>query len=229
MTVAGAGFVTALVESEAVKLMNTIDSTFGGPMIGLFTCGVFLPWTNRKGGLIGFVCGVLFNLWVVLGQMVYGRTPGRDPVFPVSIAECPDHILTNLNQTTAAVTQAATEAATTLADRPAIADTFYQVSYLYVGCQGFVFTVIVSLIVSFITGHRRPEESDPAFFMPLIDLRILPDRVNSFFRFGVPPYLQHNSDYYIESSACKRDKLREALSSRDEEEEKEETARMTKM
>jgi len=40
----------------------------GGPMLGLYTLGMFLPSCNQKGAITGFILSLIFSLWIGFGQ-----------------------------------------------------------------------------------------------------------------------------------------------------------------
>ncbi|XP_030839684.1 sodium-coupled monocarboxylate transporter 1-like [Strongylocentrotus purpuratus] len=46
-------------------------SMFGGPTLGLFSAGMFFPWTNSKGAFCGTLIGLFFSFWVGIGAQVY--------------------------------------------------------------------------------------------------------------------------------------------------------------
>ena len=43
-----------------------------------------------------------------------------------------------------------------------------------------------NLITIFLVGKNKPEEMDPDLFLPIVDHPRLPEKVRTFFRFGVP-------------------------------------------
>jgi len=204
ITVMAASFLCAKYGELALVMINTLDSGFGGPMVGLFTCGIFLPWVNRIGGLTGLGTGVVFNLWIFIGKKVYGDSPNAVRALPSFTDKCPKGLMNITMNSTTAVYESTT--ATFTAIRPPIADNFYAISYLYLSLIGFTVTIVVALCVSYITGFRDPKTSDPAFFLPIVDSKIFPKSVISFFRFGVPEYLETNSNYYLENLSEKADR-----------------------
>lgn len=46
----------------------TIFGVVGGPMLGLYTLGMFVPSSNQKGVIVGFVLSLAFSSWIGFGQ-----------------------------------------------------------------------------------------------------------------------------------------------------------------
>ena len=78
------------VVSYLGSILNAGLSLFGvleGPIMGVFVLGLFLPKANRRGGLIGFLTGLGFMLWIFLGaQFTKNQLP--DISLPLSINNC---------------------------------------------------------------------------------------------------------------------------------------------
>ncbi|XP_077514375.1 sodium-dependent multivitamin transporter-like isoform X1 [Amblyomma americanum] len=49
---------------------QVINSSIGGPLLGLFTLGMFVPCANSMGALSGVFVSLGFSLWINLGQFV---------------------------------------------------------------------------------------------------------------------------------------------------------------
>ncbi|KAH7962366.1 hypothetical protein HPB52_015720 [Rhipicephalus sanguineus] len=49
---------------------QVITSSIGGPLLGLFTLGMFIPCGNSKGAMTGLIVSLGFSLWINLGQFV---------------------------------------------------------------------------------------------------------------------------------------------------------------
>ena len=44
-----------------------IFGIFGGPVLGLFTLGMFIPWASSRAALISAVTSLLVLLWIAIG------------------------------------------------------------------------------------------------------------------------------------------------------------------
>ncbi|XP_070533233.1 sodium-coupled monocarboxylate transporter 1-like [Ptychodera flava] len=156
----------------------SIFSLIGGPLLGLFSLGLFFPWANYIGAVVGLSVGMSMSLWMGFGAFIY---PPAKPTLPLSVDGCPNitapfenvtDISTSLSMASTASSydlQSTTEMATTPQDSyPAIAD-LYALSYLYFGAVAWCIVIIVGIITSFITGAEKPEELDPRVIAPLAD------------------------------------------------------------
>ncbi|KAB7494590.1 Sodium-dependent multivitamin transporter, partial [Armadillidium nasatum] len=69
----------------------SISGAFIGPLDGLFVTAISAPWVNKKGAFVGFVTSFLFNVWLLIGQMVYET--GKTANLPLSTSGCPEELL----------------------------------------------------------------------------------------------------------------------------------------
>ncbi|XP_071499638.1 sodium-coupled monocarboxylate transporter 1-like [Diadema antillarum] len=188
----------AFLASVMGSILQTALSIFGmigGPLLGLFSSGMFFPWTNSIGAMSGLFTGLVFTFWVKIGSQIY-PPPSDKP--PLSIAGCPVDNSTMFNSTdfmettVEAVTYSMINATAPMmeeAGRPAIAQ-LYALSYSWYSAAAWLVTVFVALVVSFITGPTKPADLDPRLFCSVVDTMYccLPERVKRIFRCGVENY-----------------------------------------
>lgn len=130
----------------------TIFGVIGGPLLGLFSLGMFTTTANQKGALTGLISGISIALW-----MAYGEPKPKDKILPMTVMGCPDY----LNAT-----------ATCMPEYQDDGEYFwlYRVSYLYRGVMGLIVTCVVgylsSYIVNQICGAQDPATMDSNLFIP---------------------------------------------------------------
>ncbi|CAH1250786.1 SLC5A8 [Branchiostoma lanceolatum] len=148
----------------------------GGPLLGVFSLGIFFPWANTAGAVVGIICGFLMTFWVGIGAQIYKPIVPRPPV---TIAGCPlaNHTISNVSNVTSTAASMVTDLFETTSvedlvasagERPAVAE-FYNISYLWYGVIAVIVVVTVGLIVSFVTGPQNPAELDPRLITPFFD------------------------------------------------------------
>ncbi|XP_077999196.1 sodium-coupled monocarboxylate transporter 1-like, partial [Glandiceps talaboti] len=163
----------AWVSSLLGSVLQATISVFGmlgGPLLGIFTLGLFVPWANSKGALTGFFSGLGVALWFGIGGFLYRPPPGDK--LSLSTAECPVINTTDITplSTTTHYTMMTTTSATMPQDSYPSTAVLYTLSYLYYGAIAWVIVILVGLIVSIITGRTKPEDVNPKTLSPLIRL-----------------------------------------------------------
>ncbi|KAF2884191.1 hypothetical protein ILUMI_21973 [Ignelater luminosus] len=148
----------------------TIFGVVGGPLLALFTLGMFTTTANEKGALTGLVVGLSISLWIAFG----GPKPPL-PKLPVRTDGC------NATETSfvhaSLFQQSSNFSAATLTQPVDNSEYFwlYRLSYLYNGVFGLLSTFIVGYFVSFIISkisNKKPKHMDPNLFIPPIARRM---------------------------------------------------------
>ncbi|KAK9879608.1 hypothetical protein WA026_006672 [Henosepilachna vigintioctopunctata] len=131
----------------------TIFGTIGGPLLGIFTLGMFTTTANQKGTLLGLVSGTLLALW-----MAFGQPKPPLPRLPVSTKGCATELLFN--------------ATINILETPTEEKHYfwlYRVSYLYQGVFGLACTLVVGFIASLFLKRSDMEQAairNPELFIP---------------------------------------------------------------
>ncbi|XP_029453335.1 LOW QUALITY PROTEIN: sodium-coupled monocarboxylate transporter 1-like [Rhinatrema bivittatum] len=134
----------------------SISGIIGGPLLGVFSLGMFCTFTNSKGAISGLVIGIVLSLWVAVGAHLYPPLPERSLPLNLTLAGCnisEFHVGSNWTAMTEA--PVTTLAQNEVGERPALADYWYSLSYQYYSTLGTLATVTVGLIVSLLTGGRK--------------------------------------------------------------------------
>ncbi|XP_008319108.1 sodium-coupled monocarboxylate transporter 1 [Cynoglossus semilaevis] len=156
---AGVASVMGSVLQAALSIFGMIS----GPLLGLYLLGMLFRTPNSVGGLLGMIVGLVLTLWVGIGGQLYPPTPDKTRPLPVTVVGC------NMNFSTTAPWTSPLPT-TTLPDvRPALADSWYSLSYLYLAPFGALITIVVGLLVSMITGGCKQEKLNPDLFVKKTD------------------------------------------------------------
>lgn len=157
----GYGLLALLLVYMAQQLGNINQAALstagilGGPLLGLFTLGMFFPWANSVGSVIGLCSGTAVSFWIAIGNFM---SKPFYPKAPVSIDGCRDlyHNITNLSELPSI-------------DHNSDQEIFplYKVSYMWYSVIGCLLTVIVGLVCSFITGGKNITKLDSRLLSPL--------------------------------------------------------------
>ncbi|NXH29181.1 SC5A8 protein, partial [Myiagra hebetior] len=138
----------------------SIFGMVGGPLLGLFALGILCSFANGIGAFVGLVSGFTISLWVGIGSQIYPPLPERTKPLYLSTAGC-NISSGNITSTEIPLT---TVFSTPAAERPALADNWYSLSYLYFSTLGTLVTVIVGIIISLLTGGLK-QNTDRKFLL----------------------------------------------------------------
>uniref|UniRef100_A0A671YTF5 Solute carrier family 5 member 8, like n=1 Tax=Sparus aurata TaxID=8175 RepID=A0A671YTF5_SPAAU len=116
-----------------------------------------------QGGLVGMIIGLVLTLWVGIGAQIYPPTAEKTNPLPLTTAGCAHN-----------TTQAPWTTPVTLTPqpdfRPALADSWYSLSYVYFALLGTLTTIVSGLLVSSITGGCKQEKINPDLLVKMSDL-----------------------------------------------------------
>ncbi|XP_038057833.1 sodium-coupled monocarboxylate transporter 2-like isoform X2 [Patiria miniata] len=149
-------YVTSLLNQGVLQLALSLFGMTGGPLLGLFSLGLFFPWTNSKGAIAGLLSGLGIAFWIGIGAIIYPPGASRPPL---TIEGC------NLTVTTPSSLLMTTTQAPEI---PAMAE-MYTLSYTWYACAFWVVTVFVGLFVSFLTGATKRRDIDPVLRQHCVD------------------------------------------------------------
>ncbi|KAH7963298.1 hypothetical protein HPB52_020510 [Rhipicephalus sanguineus] len=71
---------------DVLAAQSAINSGLGGPLLGLFSMGVFIPHVSSKGAMLGLLTSLGISLWISIGSLVNSPTY---PSPPLSVDGCP--------------------------------------------------------------------------------------------------------------------------------------------
>jgi solute carrier family 5 (sodium-coupled monocarboxylate transporter), member 8/12 len=85
-------FLCFLVEkmgSTILQLSMSLGAVNNGPLLGIFTMGIMMPWVHGTGALVGGTTGLITMAWLCFNAQVAIATGQlKFDTKPVSTAEC---------------------------------------------------------------------------------------------------------------------------------------------
>ncbi|XP_071449636.1 sodium-coupled monocarboxylate transporter 2-like [Hetaerina americana] len=146
---------------QASKSMGAITA---GPLLGIFSLGLFFPWANSKGALAGGVISLASVAWVSLGAQA--AIASGHISYPKKFTTVEGCAVDPANHTPLRNTSWTTEDPL---DEPMNNSIFplYSLSYLWYTTIGVIIVLSVGLIVSWATGFNDPADVDPRLISPV--------------------------------------------------------------
>uniref|UniRef100_A0A1I8IU64 Sodium/solute symporter n=1 Tax=Macrostomum lignano TaxID=282301 RepID=A0A1I8IU64_9PLAT len=138
----------------------------GGPLLGVFTLGMFFRVANWKGAAAGHLVSQIFVFWIGFGYYVHGV---QAPTKPMYTYNCTSHPEAGLNSSsTVGATTATSPATTAVPSEPYILPA-YKVSYTWYAMYGWLTAILVGLVVSLLTRDKEAEKNIPRdYFTPMV-------------------------------------------------------------
>ncbi|XP_028995194.1 solute carrier family 5 member 6 [Betta splendens] len=151
-------YLTHLMGDSVLQVALKIFGMVGGPILGLFCLGMFFPWANSIGAVVGLGAGLATSFWIGIGSIAT-HSSGTRPL----PSNCIPVLLTN--SATAAIQSALRN--TTLS-HPSALKRFYSLSYMWYSAFNSFTVIIIGLIISFVTGPMKEEDVTPGTVYPLV-------------------------------------------------------------
>ncbi|XP_057614045.1 sodium-coupled monocarboxylate transporter 1 [Chionomys nivalis] len=157
----------AAVASLMGALLQAALSIFGmvgGPLLGLFSLGILVPFANSIGAFTGLLAGFAVSLWVGIGAQLYPPLPERTLPLSLEVHGC--NITHNGSDWIPTTEMPFSTSAFQIhnVERTPLMDNWYSLSYLYFSTTGTLVTLLVGMLVSLPTGGRR-QNLDPRFLL----------------------------------------------------------------
>ncbi|XP_072300177.1 solute carrier family 5 member 6a [Eucyclogobius newberryi] len=180
-------YVASLMGS-VLQAAFSIFGMVGGPLLGLFCLGMFFPWANSTGAVVGLITGLAMAFWVGIGSFVMRMPSSNIPL---------------LNTTMTPVFENATMMPflniTSPKPRPTGVEALYSLSYMWYSAHNSTTVVIVGLLVSLLTGPMKESELTPGTVFPVLGtlLFFLPERYKEKLccKTSLAPKLRERSSY----------------------------------
>ncbi|XP_038162727.1 solute carrier family 5 member 6a isoform X1 [Cyprinodon tularosa] len=163
-------YIASLMGS-VLQAAFSIFGMVGGPLLGLFCLGIFFPWANPKGAVVGLVAGLAMAFWVGIGSFVMRMSrSSAGPALNTTALPLFD------NMTSTALASMVTSP--TAKPRPTGVEALYSLSYMWYSAHNSATVVVVGLLVSLLTGPMKEKELTPGTVFPVLGtlLFFLPER-----------------------------------------------------
>ncbi|KAL0967479.1 hypothetical protein UPYG_G00252780 [Umbra pygmaea] len=218
-------YIASLMGS-VLQAAFSIFGMVGGPLLGLFCLGMFFPWANSIGAIVGLVAGLVMAFWIGIGNFM-SRMAAATPLPFMNATAIP--MPANMTST---VLSTLIDSVTSK-PRPTGVQALYNLSYLWYSAHNSTTVVLVGLIVSLLTGPMKEKDLTPGTVYPVLGnlLFFLPERYREKLCCVTPlPYKPKPIDtqpYQMaqkESNGPTQIKEEEKTEGRDEEEGDEERA-----
>ncbi|XP_056125177.1 solute carrier family 5 member 6a [Rhinichthys klamathensis goyatoka] len=154
----------ASLMGSVLQAALSIFGMVGGPLLGLFCLGMFFPWANSTGALVGLASGLVMAFWIGIGSFVSRMSPpGINGTIMPDVGNMTTAIMTTL---------------ITTKPRPSGVQALYSLSYMWYSAHNSTTVVVVGLLVSFLTGPWKEKDLNPGTIYPVLGtlLFFLPER-----------------------------------------------------
>ncbi|XP_045600689.1 sodium-coupled monocarboxylate transporter 2 [Procambarus clarkii] len=154
-------FALVFVAEQLGNILSAALSIFGmvgGPLLGVFTLGMFFPWANAIGAFVGEIVSLIFMFWIGVGHQV-ARSSGQIKLvaMPTSIDGCQN--LTITEPPFIYVPEG---------EEPGEALALYRLSYMWYSATGCFTVIIVGMLVTLVTGKQDVRAVDPRCLSPAV-------------------------------------------------------------
>ncbi|XP_067657159.1 sodium-coupled monocarboxylate transporter 1-like isoform X2 [Haliotis asinina] len=150
----GLAFLARTLPGTLIQLTLGFLGACGGPVLGVFSLGAFIPWTNKIGALSGLIASFVVNMWLSIGAALYGLKPAALPPAPGN--SC--HVLypayvngLNISTTSPTLLNMTTTTVSPSNVIPYKGHPFYDISYQYYGLTGWLVSFFIGLLISLVT------------------------------------------------------------------------------
>ncbi|KRZ66450.1 Sodium-coupled monocarboxylate transporter 1 [Trichinella papuae] len=188
LAIIGLAFAVGALKSTIMQISLSIFGIVGGPLLGVFIVGMFLPFCNSKGAIVGLVSSLIVTMWIGLGAIFHGIVP---VLLPMNTLGCTSNVtimnvtldMSNYNEVYSIYGESLVKGSFGfLQHRMGLLHPylcallfsiygylieFYKISYQYYSLIGVLVTIIVGSIVSACTGFLKGEKIDQRLISPI--------------------------------------------------------------
>ncbi|KAL3871315.1 hypothetical protein ACJMK2_039322 [Sinanodonta woodiana] len=175
--VIGIAFISQFLGQTVLQIMLSIFGMVGGPLLGLFLEGIFMPFINGAGALTGLIVSAILTFWIGVGGTVILPVPEVTHVNTDSCKFYNNTCVNSFDNTTMSGMQTVrttTPFPTTTSSLSPEEDLWiYHLSYLWYALFAVIVSLITSILVTIISAYWTDfvdtEDIDPQLIHPWAD------------------------------------------------------------
>ncbi|XP_060065928.1 sodium-coupled monocarboxylate transporter 2-like [Ylistrum balloti] len=141
-------FLTAELPGSVYKIAISLMSLFGLPVSGIFLYSIFCPSATQVSVILGGIVSSCLMFWINLGSAFNKKY--HTPLQPAPTDQCLNSTLDNTT----------TPVISDVMKRPEGLDAVYSISYLWLDTVGLASFVLVTGLLSFVTGRPKLNDID---------------------------------------------------------------------
>ncbi|XP_017079738.2 sodium-coupled monocarboxylate transporter 1 isoform X3 [Drosophila eugracilis] len=152
-------FMVYVVEKlgMVLQLSATLQSSLYGPMLGIFTVGMLMPWVGEKSMFVGSIASFLTTAWIAVNAQIANITGSfRHTKLPVSVENCDyEFDMTRYLNSTSEY-------------EPHSGSSIYHISFLLYAMLGALLTIIGSNLATLVFGRQDVKDVDENLLAPFV-------------------------------------------------------------
>ncbi|KAH8313511.1 hypothetical protein KR067_007409 [Drosophila pandora] len=152
-------FMVYVVEKlgMVLQLSATLQSSLYGPMLGIFTVGMLMPWVGEKSVFTGSVISFFTMAWIAVNAQIANITGTfQHTKLPVSVENCEyDFDMSRYANSTAEY-------------EPHKGTSVYHMSFLLYALLGSLLTIVFSNLATFVFGRQDIKDVDENLLAPFV-------------------------------------------------------------
>ncbi|XP_075925259.1 sodium-dependent multivitamin transporter-like isoform X2 [Petromyzon marinus] len=151
----GLAYIASLMGS-VLQAALSIFGMLGGPLLGVFSLGLFFPRANPTGAIVGLACGLCMALWIFIGSFLSrARLAGRSVQTAVGCLNATLSLASTMSTLLPIPSTVATLPSTVASGQQtglSGLDSFYSLSYMWYTAHNAATVVLVGMLVSLLTA-----------------------------------------------------------------------------
>ncbi|CAG0902925.1 unnamed protein product [Darwinula stevensoni] len=161
MVCIGLAYLIQFMPGGVLQASFTIFGVVGGPLFGLFTLGMWVPFANSKGAMTGLLVSLALCLWIGLGG-----TQVLPPELPVSTDGCSNSTMNSSSISFTSDEPPPTYPPVSIDNFGDVLNYIYSMSNMWYACLGTCLSFFIGCIVSICTLYWEHPSVDPKLFSP---------------------------------------------------------------